>query len=95
MGKQYFFNILCILLRITIFTFPNYVYFFSDPTPEVNELLPVTWEPVTKDTRPYLVIDVDIRLGHRIYKDRMAFWDLFYIAYGRYNKYLRECTITN
>ncbi|CAH0717348.1 unnamed protein product, partial [Brenthis ino] len=64
---------------------------YGNPTPEVNELLPVMWAPITKNTRPYLVIDLDLDLKSRIYKDRMAFWDLFYVAYGRYNKYLREC----
>ncbi|CAH2091786.1 unnamed protein product [Euphydryas editha] len=66
---------------------------FGNPTPETNQLLPVTWSPVIENTRPYLVIDSDIRLEYRINNDRMAFWDLFYITYGQYNKYLRKCNI--
>ncbi|XP_064075051.1 esterase FE4-like [Vanessa tameamea] len=66
---------------------------FGNPTPETSDLLPMTWTPVTARTRPYIVIDSDIRIEHRINKERMAFWDLFYAAYGQYNRYSRECNI--
>ncbi|XP_059060028.1 juvenile hormone esterase-like [Achroia grisella] len=66
---------------------------YGNPAPKATDLLPVTWSPVTEDTRPYVVIDTNIRTESRIYNDRMAFWDLFYNIYGNYNKLLRICYI--
>ncbi|KAM3968019.1 LOW QUALITY PROTEIN: juvenile hormone esterase [Aphomia sociella] len=66
---------------------------YGNPTPTTTELIPVTWTPITEDKRPYLVIDTDIRIENRVYNERMAFWDLFYIHYGGYNKLLRECKL--
>ncbi|CAK1578117.1 unnamed protein product [Parnassius mnemosyne] len=66
---------------------------YGNPTPMTTELLPVTWEPVIANTRPYLVIDTDMKLEHRILNSRMAFWDLFYSFYGKLNKLARECEI--
>ncbi|XP_032512295.2 esterase FE4-like [Danaus plexippus] len=66
---------------------------YGDPTPETNDLLPVKWTPVTEDTRPYLVIDSLLELKSRINKERMAFWDLFFLKYGDRNKYYRQCDI--
>ncbi|XP_045763942.1 esterase FE4-like [Maniola jurtina] len=68
---------------------------FGNPTPRKSELLPVIWSPVTTDARPYIVIDSNIHLERRINHDRMAFWDLFYSAYGKYNKLLRQCKLIN
>ncbi|XP_059051074.1 esterase E4-like [Achroia grisella] len=51
---------------------------YGDPTPEITDLLPVKWPIITKDMRPYLNIDKDIKVEHRNFNDRMAFWDLFY-----------------
>ncbi|CAH2232634.1 jg6588 [Pararge aegeria aegeria] len=68
---------------------------FGNPTPRTTDLLPVTWTPVTADARPYIVIDSDTRLLSRINHERMAFWDLFYLAYGKYNKHLRQCKLIN
>ncbi|KOB76381.1 Uncharacterized protein OBRU01_05844 [Operophtera brumata] len=51
---------------------------YGDPTPEVTELLPVKWEPVTHDSEPYLDIDKDLTLLRRPFHARMAYWDLFY-----------------
>ncbi|XP_069355155.1 esterase FE4-like [Maniola hyperantus] len=68
---------------------------FGNPTPRTSELLPVIWSPVTADARPYMVIDSNIHLERRINHDRMAFWDLFYLAYGKYNKLLRQCKLIN
>ncbi|CAG9562992.1 unnamed protein product [Danaus chrysippus] len=66
---------------------------YGDPTPDTNDLLPVKWMPVTEDTRPYLVIDSELELKSRINKERMAFWDLFFLKYGDKNKYYRQCDI--
>ncbi|XP_072942294.1 para-nitrobenzyl esterase-like [Epargyreus clarus] len=63
----------------------------GNPTPTATDLCPVIWKPVTEDTRPYLVIDIDIRMENRITKERTAFWDLFYSLYGKYNKLSRDC----
>ncbi|CAB3221758.1 unnamed protein product [Arctia plantaginis] len=51
---------------------------YSNPTPVINEVLPVLWEPVTKNTYIYLNIDTKLALGKRPLHRRMAFWDLFY-----------------
>ncbi|CAG5010096.1 unnamed protein product [Parnassius apollo] len=80
-----------IINRITTL-WANFVK-YGNPTPMTTELLPVTWEPVTTNTRPYLVIDTDTKLDHRIFNSRMAFWDLFYSFYGKLNKLARECDI--
>ncbi|CAG5010104.1 unnamed protein product [Parnassius apollo] len=63
---------------------------YGNPTPITTELLPVTWEPATGNTRPYLVIDTDIKLDHRIFNSRMAFWDLFHSFYGKLTKIASE-----
>nr|XP_021189793.2 acetylcholinesterase [Helicoverpa armigera] len=57
---------------------------YGNPTPEISELLPVKWDPVTKTNQPYLDINQDLSLGARPYHERMAFWDLFYKLYGKY-----------
>ncbi|KAJ8707440.1 hypothetical protein PYW08_010692 [Mythimna loreyi] len=57
---------------------------FGNPTPEKTELLPIKWDPITETTRPYLDINADLILGSRPSHDRMAFWDLFYKFYGKY-----------
>ncbi|KAJ8705290.1 hypothetical protein PYW07_011117 [Mythimna separata] len=57
---------------------------FGNPTPEKTELLPIKWEPITQTSRPYLDINSDLTLGSRPTHDRMAFWDLFYKFYGKY-----------
>nr|UUH60602.1 acetylcholine esterase [Ectropis obliqua] len=51
---------------------------YGNPTPEVSDLLPVRWEPLTAERRRYLNIDKDLTLGTRPFHDRVAFWDLFY-----------------
>ncbi|CAH2063582.1 unnamed protein product, partial [Iphiclides podalirius] len=80
-----------IINRITTL-WANFVK-YGNPTPQTTDLIPVAWEPVTVDSRPYLVIDTDIKLEHRILNSRMAFWDLFYSFYGKLNKLARECEI--
>ncbi|KAJ8705291.1 hypothetical protein PYW07_011118 [Mythimna separata] len=57
---------------------------FGNPTPEITELLPVKWDPITTTTHPYLDINLDLTPGSRPSHDRMAFWDLFYRLYGKY-----------
>ncbi|VVD06176.1 esterase FE4-like [Leptidea sinapis] len=64
---------------------------YGNPTPEVDELLPVKWPKVTKELRPYMTIDTELNIEHRINKERMAFWDLFYKTYGKYNTFNRNC----
>ncbi|KAI8440013.1 hypothetical protein MSG28_001449 [Choristoneura fumiferana] len=60
---------------------------YGNPTPETSELIPVTWSPVTANSRPYLIINKELRMEteERFLKERMAFWDLFYSIYGQYN----------
>ncbi|CAG4940305.1 unnamed protein product [Colias eurytheme] len=65
---------------------------YGDPTPVVDDILPVKWKSAGKDYRPYMIIDADLKLEYRINKESMAFWDLFYKAYGHYNIYTRDCS---
>ncbi|CAB3220798.1 unnamed protein product [Arctia plantaginis] len=52
---------------------------FGNPTPEVTELLPITWIPVTnKLETPCLNIDTELKLERRPFTQRVTFWDLFY-----------------
>ncbi|XP_041983342.1 esterase FE4-like isoform X2 [Aricia agestis] len=51
---------------------------FGDPTPEVTDLLPIKWLPMTKDSMHYMHLDHEMSLRSRPYHDRSAFWDLFY-----------------
>ncbi|XP_063823870.1 juvenile hormone esterase-like [Ostrinia nubilalis] len=64
---------------------------YGNPTPSYANTLPVTWSKSSLATRPYLLIDKDLRMESRVFSDRMAFWDLFYDNYGTYNKLAREC----
>ncbi|XP_053600179.1 venom carboxylesterase-6-like [Plodia interpunctella] len=59
---------------------------YSDPTPEITDLLPVKWLPVESDQWYYLNIDSQLTLGSRPYHKRMAFWDLFYKLNGKKQK---------
>ncbi|KAH9642995.1 hypothetical protein HF086_013556 [Spodoptera exigua] len=54
---------------------------YGDPTPSTSELIPAKWEPITKNTHPYLNLDSDLTLESRPFYNRMAFWDLFYMVY--------------
>ncbi|CAG9791837.1 unnamed protein product [Diatraea saccharalis] len=64
---------------------------FGNPTPAASGL--VTWIPSTSESRPYLVIDNNMRMESRIYKERMAFWDLFHENYGSTNVLARVCKV--
>ncbi|KAJ8714258.1 hypothetical protein PYW08_007878 [Mythimna loreyi] len=57
---------------------------FGNPTPEPSELLPFTWIPITKTSQPYLNMSLDFTRSSRPDPERMAFWDLFYRLYGKY-----------
>ncbi|KAH9633905.1 hypothetical protein HF086_009718 [Spodoptera exigua] len=59
---------------------------YGDPTPQTTELLPVKWEPVTKQTYNYMNIGSELSMGRRPAHDRMAFWDLFYKLNGNKHK---------
>ncbi|XP_028168560.1 esterase FE4-like [Ostrinia furnacalis] len=60
----------------------------GNPTPETSDLLPVRWERVPKDSRPYLNIDVTMEMLEDVYHDRVAFWDLLWHNYWRKSKIL-------
>ncbi|XP_013163417.1 PREDICTED: acetylcholinesterase-like [Papilio xuthus] len=51
---------------------------YGDPTPETTDLLPIKWDPITKDSLPYLNIDNELTLGSRPFHKRTTFLDLFY-----------------
>ncbi|XP_063635600.1 juvenile hormone esterase-like [Cydia splendana] len=59
---------------------------YGNPTPEISDLIPLKWSPVTDTTRPYLNIGAELLMEERFLKERMAFWDLFQSVYGRYRK---------
>ncbi|XP_028157366.1 juvenile hormone esterase-like [Ostrinia furnacalis] len=66
---------------------------YGDPTPSYANSLPVTWSKSSLATRPYLLIDKDLRMESRVFSDRMAFWDLFYDNYGKFNKLTTNCDV--
>ncbi|CAF4913083.1 unnamed protein product [Pieris macdunnoughi] len=51
---------------------------YGNPTPEVTDLLPVSWPAVTKDSHNYFNIDKELTTGNRPFTHRMSFWELFY-----------------
>uniref|UniRef100_A0A2A4JU71 Carboxylic ester hydrolase n=1 Tax=Heliothis virescens TaxID=7102 RepID=A0A2A4JU71_HELVI len=57
---------------------------YGNPTPEPTELVPFIWTPITKTTQPYVDMDSEYTLSSRPDHSRMAFWDLFYKLYGKY-----------
>lgn len=65
----------------------HFHFVFRDPTPEITELLPVKWEPVPKESLPYLNIDTELTLSKRPFHDRMAYWDLFYQLNNEHTKW--------
>ncbi|CAG9577495.1 unnamed protein product [Danaus chrysippus] len=53
---------------------------YGDPTPEVTELLPIKWTPISADKYIYLDIDKEFAIKSRPFKQRLTFWELFYKA---------------
>ncbi|KAJ0182449.1 hypothetical protein K1T71_001818 [Dendrolimus kikuchii] len=51
---------------------------YGNPTPEINNLLPVKWEPATSEMMYCLEIDSELKMLNRPLNDRMAFWDILY-----------------
>ncbi|KAF9787677.1 hypothetical protein SFRURICE_020756 [Spodoptera frugiperda] len=63
----------------------------GNPSPEHSIFLPFVWTPITNTTQPYLDIDIVFKMKSRHEHRSMAFWDLFYKLYGKYQKwYLNE-----
>ncbi|CAK1551638.1 unnamed protein product [Leptosia nina] len=63
---------------------------YGNPTPVIDDLIPVKWTTVTSDKRPYMIIDKELKIENRIHNQRMAFWDLFYATYGQFNRYTHQ-----
>ncbi|XP_063636058.1 juvenile hormone esterase-like [Cydia splendana] len=51
---------------------------YGNPTPEPTELIPIIWQPVTRDKWHYLELDTELRVATRPFHARTAFLDLFY-----------------
>ncbi|CAB3258065.1 unnamed protein product [Arctia plantaginis] len=52
---------------------------YGNPTPSgPTDLIPVKWEPTVGEQRPYLLIDEPLSLEHRLFNERMVFWDMYY-----------------
>ncbi|XP_075989786.1 bile salt-activated lipase-like isoform X2 [Anticarsia gemmatalis] len=52
---------------------------YGNPTPsEPSPLIPVNWQPIKGQARPYLNIDKPITLENRPFNKRMSFWDVYY-----------------
>ncbi|KAH9643003.1 hypothetical protein HF086_013564 [Spodoptera exigua] len=63
----------------------------GNPTPEPTVFLPFVWTPISNTTHPYLEIDIDLKMKSRREHRAMAFWDLFYKLYGKFQKwYIKE-----
>ncbi|XP_053618023.1 juvenile hormone esterase [Plodia interpunctella] len=57
---------------------------YGNPTPNVTDLLPVEWLPITSEgSRVYLNIDLDMSMKDQLYHKRIAFWDLFWSSYWK------------
>ncbi|XP_050679064.1 bile salt-activated lipase-like [Leptidea sinapis] len=54
---------------------------YGNPTPDVTELLPITWPPVTPESLNYLNIDTCPSVNTRPLHQRLSFWDLVYDTY--------------
>ena len=54
------------------------MHFSREPTPEVTELLPVKWIPITKAAYNCLDIDAELKMIKRPFHSRMALWELFF-----------------
>ncbi|XP_038219924.1 esterase FE4-like [Zerene cesonia] len=65
-----------IVNRITMI-WANFVK-YGNPTPEVSELLPITWPEAATGSLNVMNINTDMFVGSRPFYNRMAFWDLFY-----------------
>ncbi|CAH2083287.1 unnamed protein product [Euphydryas editha] len=63
---------------------------YGNPTPVKTDLLPVTWQPISEDTVPYLNIGSDVTMWSRPFKRRLTFWKLFLIANQRRLKGFRH-----
>ncbi|XP_028168559.1 carboxylesterase 5A-like [Ostrinia furnacalis] len=61
---------------------------YGNLIPETSDLLPVQWDTVPKDSRPYMDIDVTMEMLEDVYHDRVAFWDLLWYNYWRQSKLL-------
>ncbi|CAB3258064.1 unnamed protein product [Arctia plantaginis] len=52
---------------------------YGNPTPSgPTDLIPVKWEPVVGERRPFLVIDEPLSMENRLFNERMVFWDMYY-----------------
>lgn len=86
-----------LVLRLNLFLFLIYNNLcFSNPTPQITEMLPVRWDPIVKlSPYYYMNIDSDLKLKQRPFHNRMAFWDLFYKFnenyYGGYMNNVQYC----
>ncbi|XP_063830880.1 esterase FE4-like [Ostrinia nubilalis] len=56
---------------------------YGDPTPEISELLPVKWSPVTPDDQRALYIDREIKTVPLWYTESLIFWRDLYAKYRR------------
>ncbi|KAL0901419.1 hypothetical protein ABMA27_006685 [Loxostege sticticalis] len=63
---------------------------FSNPTPEISDLLPLQWPAVTKESLNCLNIDRELSVQRRPFHDRVAYWDLFYKLNKEFQKGYRE-----
>ncbi|XP_072940725.1 uncharacterized protein [Epargyreus clarus] len=62
----------------------------GDPTPEKTELLPIKWEPITKESLKYLEIDSELKMSTRPFTKRLTFWDFFYDVNRKFQKGYRD-----
>jgi hypothetical protein len=48
---------------------------FSDPTVEMNSILDINWDPITKRDPVYLDINKELSMQRDLLKDRASVWD--------------------
>lgn len=57
-------------------TFSYFKFIFRNPTPNEDDLLSITWDPVeNKERLNYLSIGSELTKGRNPFHERMKFWD--------------------
>lgn len=51
---------------------------YSNPTPVVDDLLPIKWKPMTPNEGNYLNIDAELEMKQNPDNERYLFWDNIY-----------------
>nr|QCO93600.1 alphe-esterase EST36 [Chilo suppressalis] len=56
---------------------------FGNPTLNESDLITVRWQQTSQNTKPYLDIDLQMKMKEKVYQNRMEFWNTFWRKYGK------------